>query len=146
MPFTFVHGEGAINLLPTLAGVVGPRANGGACSTRSSIHCSRSAAWSRREGMSKTLCKSATCRGRGRAGAAGHAWSTHAATRGAPSKPGHPRPVPRWQNGGKAVITKGGRTLAVDETVILLQPPLDLIGVSIVMERGHRQNDSLVNG
>ena len=36
--------------------------------------------------------------------------------------------------------------LAVDETVILLQPPLHLVGVSIVMERERQQNDSLVNG
>ena len=36
--------------------------------------------------------------------------------------------------------------LAVDETVILLQPPLPLVGVSIWMERGCQQNDSLVNG
>ena len=31
-------------------------------------------------------------------------------------------------------------------TVILLYPPLPLAGVSIVMERGCQQNDSLVNG
>ena len=36
--------------------------------------------------------------------------------------------------------------LAVDETVILLHPPLPLVGVSIVMERERQQNDSLVNG
>ena len=36
--------------------------------------------------------------------------------------------------------------LAVDETVILLHPRLPLVGVSIVMERGCHQNDSLVNG
>ena len=36
--------------------------------------------------------------------------------------------------------------LAVDETVILLHPPLPLAGVSIVMERGCQQNDSLVRG
>ena len=34
--------------------------------------------------------------------------------------------------------------LAVDETVILLHPPLPLVGVSIVMKRGCQQNDSLV--
>ena len=36
--------------------------------------------------------------------------------------------------------------LAVDETVILLHPPLPLVGVSVVMERERQQNDSLVNG
>ena len=39
-----------------------------------------------------------------------------------------------------------GRHLAVDETVILLHPPLPLAGVSIVMERERQQNDGLVNG
>ena len=32
------------------------------------------------------------------------------------------------------------------ETVILLHPPLPLVGVSIVMETGCQQNDSLVRG
>ena len=36
--------------------------------------------------------------------------------------------------------------IAVDETVILLHPPLPLVGVSIVMERERQQNDSLVHG
>ena len=36
--------------------------------------------------------------------------------------------------------------LAPDETVILLHPPLPLVGVSIVMEREGQQIDSLVNG
>ena len=36
--------------------------------------------------------------------------------------------------------------LAVDEAVILLHPPLPLVGVSIVMERERQQNDRLVNG
>ena len=36
--------------------------------------------------------------------------------------------------------------LAIDETVILLHPPLPLVGVSIVMERERQQNNSLVNG
>ena len=36
--------------------------------------------------------------------------------------------------------------LAVGETVILLHPPLPLVGISIGMERGHQQNDSLVRG
>ena len=34
-------------------------------------------------------------------------------------------------------------TSAVDETVILLHPPLPSVGVSIVMERERQQNDSL---
>ena len=41
------------------------------------------------------------------------------------------------------------RYAAVDETVILLRPPLPLVGVSIVMERERQHNDSLssmVNG
>ena len=37
--------------------------------------------------------------------------------------------------------------LAPDETVILLRaPPLPLVGVSIGMERGCQQNDSLADG
>ena len=36
--------------------------------------------------------------------------------------------------------------LAVGETVILLHPPLPLVGVSIAMERERQQNDSLANG
>ena len=36
--------------------------------------------------------------------------------------------------------------LAVDETVIVLHPPLPLVGKSIMMERERQQNDSLVNG
>ena len=36
--------------------------------------------------------------------------------------------------------------LAIGETVILLHPPLPLLGVSTVMERGCQQKDSLVNG
>ena len=35
---------------------------------------------------------------------------------------------------------------APDETVILLHPPLPLVGVSIVMKRERQQNDSLGNG
>ena len=35
--------------------------------------------------------------------------------------------------------------LAPDETVILLHPPLPLVGVSIVMERERQQNDSHVD-
>ena len=37
-----------------------------------------------------------------------------------------------------------GVQVAIDETVILLHPPLPLVGVSIVMERECQQNDSLV--
>ena len=37
------------------------------------------------------------------------------------------------------------RNLA-DETVILLHPPLPLVGVSIVMERDRQQNDRLADG
>ena len=33
-----------------------------------------------------------------------------------------------------------------ESSVILLHPPLPLVGVSIEMERGCQQNDSLVNG
>ena len=36
--------------------------------------------------------------------------------------------------------------LAVGETVILLHPPLPLVGVSIGMERGCQQNDSPADG
>ena len=36
--------------------------------------------------------------------------------------------------------------LAVDETVIVLHPPLPLVGKSIVMERERQQNDSLADG
>ena len=36
--------------------------------------------------------------------------------------------------------------VAVGETVILLHPPLPLVGVSIAMERERQQNDSLANG
>ena len=36
--------------------------------------------------------------------------------------------------------------LAIDETVILLHPPLPLVGVSMGMKRGRQQNDSLVRG
>ena len=36
--------------------------------------------------------------------------------------------------------------LAIGETVILLHPPLPLVGVSIVMERERQHNDSLAIG
>ena len=39
-----------------------------------------------------------------------------------------------------------GALIAVGETVILLHPPLPLVGVSIVVERGCQQNDSLADG
>ena len=51
------------------------------------------------------------------------------------------RAAPRWT----ACCTNTAR-LAIDETVILLHPPLPLVGVSIAMEREHQQNDSLANG
>ena len=41
---------------------------------------------------------------------------------------------------------QGAAGVAVDDTVVLLHPPLPLAGVSTVMERGCQQNDSLVNG
>ena len=48
--------------------------------------------------------------------------------------------------GGEGVVGELDR-LAVDETVILLHPPLHLVSVSIVMERERQQNDrTLVNG
>ena len=37
-------------------------------------------------------------------------------------------------------------SIAVSETVILLHPPLPLVGVSIAMERERQQNDSLADG
>ena len=39
-----------------------------------------------------------------------------------------------------------GREVAVGETVTLLHPPLPLVGVSMWIERGHQQNDSLADG
>ena len=36
--------------------------------------------------------------------------------------------------------------LAIGETVIVLHPPLPLVGVSIGMERGCQYNDSLADG
>ena len=41
-----------------------------------------------------------------------------------------------------------GRRLAVDETVILLHPPLPLVGASTVTERERPRNDStlVING
>ena len=44
----------------------------------------------------------------------------------------------------KAIAAAAG--LAVGETVILLHPPLPLLGVSIGTERKRQQNDSLANG
>ena len=38
------------------------------------------------------------------------------------------------------------RKVAPDETLILLHPPLPLVGVSILMERERQEHDSLVNG
>ena len=39
-----------------------------------------------------------------------------------------------------------GVGVAVGETVILLHPPLLLVVLSIGMERGYQQNDSLADG
>ena len=44
------------------------------------------------------------------------------------------------------VVLTASPGLAVGETVILLHPPLPLLGVSIGMERERQQNDSLANG
>ena len=52
-------------------------------------------------------------------------------------------PKPKPKTGGMFVVGVG---IVVDETAILLHPPLPLVGVSIVMERERQQNDSLVNG
>ena len=46
----------------------------------------------------------------------------------------------------KSFASVSSTRLAVGETVILLQPPLPLLGVSIAMERGCQQNDSLADG
>ena len=50
--------------------------------------------------------------------------------------------------GSRGTRSPGSRrvAIAVDETVILLQHPLLLLGASIVIERERHQNDSLVNG
>ena len=42
--------------------------------------------------------------------------------------------------------TAGEGRIAVGETVILLHPPLPLVGISIAMERERQQTDSLANG
>ena len=42
------------------------------------------------------------------------------------------------------MASDGVARMAVCETVILLHPPLPLVGISIGMERGCQQNDSLV--
>ena len=44
---------------------------------------------------------------------------------------------------GGAVVEDG---LAVGETVILLHPPLPLVGEAMLMERGCQQSDSLADG
>ena len=41
---------------------------------------------------------------------------------------------------------QSGRRVAVGETVILLHPPLPLVGVVIWINRGCHQNDSLADG
>ena len=43
-------------------------------------------------------------------------------------------------------LTQRAQLAPVDETVILLTPPVPLSGVPIGIKRGCRQNDSLVNG
>ena len=43
-------------------------------------------------------------------------------------------------------LPTGQEIVAVGETVILLHPPLSVVGVSIAMERDRQQNDSLANG
>ena len=54
---------------------------------------------------------------------------------------------PYWIGGSGLLIYWVPAGLAVDETsVILVHPPLPLVGVSIVMERERPLNDSLVNG
>ena len=80
-----------------------------------------------------------------------------------PTPPLHPywKRLPTGDGGGRSRMTASpaGRQdtaaggiyaqlamLAPGETVILLHPPLPLVGVSIAMERERQQNDSLVNG
>ena len=46
----------------------------------------------------------------------------------------------------EAVAGLRARHLAVGETVILLHPPLPGVGISIGMEGGCQQNDSLADG
>ena len=53
--------------------------------------------------------------------------------------------VDRGQVSERDTVGGFGR-LAVDKTVILLHPPLPLVGVSMRMERGCQQNDSLADG
>ena len=47
------------------------------------------------------------------------------------------------RDGGALV---GAGRLAVDETVILLHPPLPVVDVAIAMEKERQQNDNLVDG
>ena len=47
---------------------------------------------------------------------------------------------------GSGAGSRCGAPAAPDETVILLHPPLPLVGLSIAMERERQQNDSLANG
>ena len=49
--------------------------------------------------------------------------------------------------GGRYPMASDGvARMAVCETVILLHPPLPLVGISIGIKRGCHQNDSLANG
>ena len=52
----------------------------------------------------------------------------------------------RVQRGRPAVVQHVDIRLAIDETVILLHPPLPLVGAPTWMERGCQQNDCLVRG
>ena len=91
------------------------------------------------------------------------AWRLHASQSGVPTPlPASPHSLthdPNCSPSGVPGVPSGlgrryfsvpaglGGQVAVDETsVILLHPPLPLVGVSIVMERERQQNDSLVNG
>ena len=61
----------------------------------------------------------------------GHEHTTAGSRAGSRKTPPQPRSAPG---------------LAIGETVILLHPPLPLVGVSIAMERERQQNDSLADG
>ena len=51
-----------------------------------------------------------------------------------------------WADELGRLFALGGRSLAVGETVILLHPPLPVVGVSIAMGMDCQQNDSLADG
>ena len=55
----------------------------------------------------------------------------------------------RWSRPRRCVAPRSTCSppqVAVDQTLILLHPPLPLVGASTVMERKCQQNDSLANG